>query len=384
MDCGVRDVSTMRRALTIVVIVASGVVCAALEPSLVAPSTDARQAPTRSGEQLYRAACAACHGPDGRGVPTSIVGFDTPLPDFTDCRFASREAQADWHAIVDRGGPVRAFDAMMPAFGDALTDAEIEAVLRYVKGLCASDTWPQGELNLPRPLVTEKAYPEDEVVLTATVETDGPDAVSNVLLYERRFGARHQLEVELPFVAREQGRAWAGGIGDIALATKHVLFHTLRQGRILSVGVEAILPTGDRDAGFGNGTVIIEPFVAFGQILPAESFLHLHGGIELPADTARAGREAFWRLAIGRTFAERRFGRAWSPMVEVVGARGLAAGERVHWDVVPQVQVSLSRRQHVLANLGVRLPVSDTDARHPQVMAYLLWDWFDGGLFQGW
>ena len=44
------------------------------------------------GRELYRMSCAACHGPDGRGAPVSMVGFDTPLPDFTDCNFSTREA----------------------------------------------------------------------------------------------------------------------------------------------------------------------------------------------------------------------------------------------------------------------------------------------------
>jgi hypothetical protein len=38
---------------------------------------------------LYERGCAACHGRDGRGVSQEIVGFDTPIPDFTDCSFAT-------------------------------------------------------------------------------------------------------------------------------------------------------------------------------------------------------------------------------------------------------------------------------------------------------
>ena len=64
----------------------------------------------RSARELYNRACAACHASDGTGNPVSTVGFDVPLPDFTDCRFASREADGDWLAVVHQGGPVRAFD----------------------------------------------------------------------------------------------------------------------------------------------------------------------------------------------------------------------------------------------------------------------------------
>jgi hypothetical protein len=71
-------------------------------------------------------------------------------------------------------------------------------------------------------------------------------------------------------------------------------------------------------------------------------------------------------------------------MIEVLAARELERGARVAWDVAPQVQVTLSRRQHVMLAVGVRWPVTDRASRSPVVLSYLLWDWFDGGLFSGW
>jgi hypothetical protein len=79
-----------------------------------------------------------------------------------------------------------------------------------------------------------------------------------------------------------------------------------------------------------------------------------------------------------------RWGRAWSPMIELLGARELEEGNPTEWDVLPQLQVSLSNRQHVLMNIGVRAPVSQRRERRTSVLVYLLWDWFDGGLFAGW
>ena len=82
------------------------------------------------GAQVYESACATCHGSDGRGKEASQVGFDTPLPDFTDCDFAAREPSSDWLAIIHDGGPTRGFDRLMPAFGEALSNAEIEDKFR--------------------------------------------------------------------------------------------------------------------------------------------------------------------------------------------------------------------------------------------------------------
>ncbi|MES1209899.1 MAG: c-type cytochrome, partial [Pseudomonadota bacterium] len=86
----------------------------------VATETRAAEMPLRSGAEVWGAACAACHGPDGAGQPRAVVGFDIPLPDFRDCTFATSEPTADWFAVVHEGGPVRALDRMMPAFAGAL------------------------------------------------------------------------------------------------------------------------------------------------------------------------------------------------------------------------------------------------------------------------
>ena len=339
----------------------------------------------RAGADLYRAACAACHGTDGRGALPSLVGFDTALPDFTNCSFASREPAADWFAIAHDGGPVRAFDRRMPAFGEALTAQEIARTIERVRAFCADAAWPRGELNLPRPLVTEKAYLEDEAVVTATVDGGTTTGMAQRFVYEKRIGARTQYEVAVPFAVRQSADgAWQRGLGDVAIAVKRVLAHSAARGSILSAGGEVILPTGDEADGLGAGVTVFEPVVLFGQVLPANMFLQVQAGAELSVDSEKSGHEAFWRTAFGRTFEQRGFGRAWSPMIEVLGGRDLEAGGRTGWDVVPQMQVTLSKRQHIMVSGGVRVPVNDRRDRPTQVIAYFLWDWFDGGLLDGW
>jgi mono/diheme cytochrome c family protein len=350
--------------------------------TLLPPAAGAQ---TRNGAELYEWACAACHGHDGRGQPRSRVGFETALPDFTDCSFATPEPDADWVTIVQRGGPVRAFDRRMPAFGEALPQTALQQILDYIRGFCTDAAWPRGELNLPRALVTEKAFPENEAVWTSTVGTSGTGHVGNEFLYERRLGARSQFEIAVPLLWQEDARhRWQRGLGDVAVALKHVLFHRLDRGHIFSLAGEVVLPTGKESAGLGSGVTKFEPFIAFGQILPADGFLQLQTGFELPVDLERAGREAFWRTALGRTFTEGRFGRSWSPMVELLGARSLEGNAATEWDLVPQMQVTLNRRQHIMINAGVRFPLNDRARRSTQVITYFLWDWFDGGLLDGW
>jgi hypothetical protein len=273
----------------------------------------------------------------------------------------------------------------MPAFGDAMTDAELQRVLNYVRGFCTNRAWPRGELNLPRPLVTEKAFPENEAVLTTTVNTTGTGHVGNEFLYEHRLGSRTQYELVVPLLVQEgAGGGWDRGLGDVAVAVKHVLMHSLDRGFILSAAGEIILPTGKESTGLGSGVTVFEPFIAFGQLLPADSFLQFQAGLELPFDTAKAGREVFWRAVAGKSVSQGRFGRSWSPMVELIAARDLEEGATTHWDLVPQMQVTLNKRQHLMINAGVRVPLNDRTGRTTQLITYFLWDWFDGGLRDGW
>jgi hypothetical protein len=334
---------------------------------------------------LYRSACAACHGADGRGASPALVGFDTPLPDFTDCSFSTVEPDADWLAVSHDGGPARGFSRRMPAFGEAMNDAELQQVLDHLRGFCADPAWPRGELNVPRALVTEKAFPENESVLTTTINTTGPGHVGNEFLYERRLGSRTQYELVVPVQLREgAGGGWERGLGDVAFALKRVLAHSLDRGHILSAAGELVLPTGQETQGLGGGVTVFEPFVAFGQLLPGDGFVQAQAGLELPFDTAIAGREAFWRVAAGKSVSQGRFGRSWSPMVELLAARDLEDGATTHWDLVPQMQVTLNTRQHIMINAGVRFPLNDRADRPTQVITYFLWDWFDGGLLDGW
>jgi hypothetical protein len=337
-----------------------------------------------TAHEMFETACAACHGGDGAGQDAAVTGFDIPLPDFTDCQFASREPNGDWLAVIHDGGPARAFDRMMPAFREALTIEEMELALDQVRTFCQDDSWPRGELNLPRALVTEKAFPEDEAVFEFSAATEGTGSVVQQIVYERRFGARSQVELVVPFRIDERDSGhWRGGIGDLAIAFKHAFFHSIESGSIFSLAGEVVLPTGHRDKGFGKGVTVFEPFAAFGQLLPRDSFVQFQGGFEIPSDRGLAD-EAFWRTAVGKTFTEGLAGRAWTPIVEVLGARELESGATPGWDLVPQVQVSLSQRQHVLLNAGVRIPVNDYGPRAAEFKFYVLWDWFDGGILSGW
>ena len=340
-----------------------------------------------TGEELYHAACAACHGGDGSGNSISQLGFlDLVVPDFTDCDFAAREPDPDWYAVIHAGGPVRGFDQMMPSFGDALEPEQIQAILDHVRTQCTDDRWPRGEFNFPRAMFTEKAYPEDEVVLTTTLGDGDQDTFIHEFLWEYRFGAQNQIEIALPFQVTDFGGALGrrGGTGDLEIGLKRNLGYNLETGNIFSVGAELIVPTGDEALGFGGGTYRVEPYVTWGKMLPSDSFLQVQALLEFPAESEFEDEVAL-RAALGRTWTTGGpFGRAWTPMIEVLGSRDLEGGGDIEWDLVPQFQVTLNTRQHVMANFGLRIPTEDEPGRDTQFVFYLLWDWFDGGVLEGW
>jgi mono/diheme cytochrome c family protein len=91
------------------------------------------------GEQVYRQHCAVCHGVNGEGQRP-----DAPLQKDETGRFPAPPHDGTghtWHhdddliiQIIVEGGMGTPEDFYeMPAFGEVLTDAEINAVLAYIK-----------------------------------------------------------------------------------------------------------------------------------------------------------------------------------------------------------------------------------------------------------
>jgi mono/diheme cytochrome c family protein len=348
-----------------------------------------------TGEEIFKTAgCIACHGADGAGTPKAIAGFEQPrtFPDFTKCDQTTPESAVAWKAVIAEGGPARGFSRIMPSFGEALTSEQIDKVVKYLRGLCKQPGWPMGELNLPRAIVTEKAYPEDEEVISTSVNAKGAPGVFNHIIHEQRFGQKNQIEVDVPITFQDQNHTWYGGIGDTTLGIKRVMYSKLKSGpvmrpsgSILALFGGVLVPTGNRARGFGSGTTTFETFASFDQLLPSGTFIQTQLGAELPRHTDIAPQNIFFNTAVGQSFTpDHGLGKAYSPMMEFVAARDLTDHAKTNWDVVPQMQWMISRRQHVRADLGVRVPVTNTSGRSTQIVFYILWDWFDGRLNEGW
>jgi mono/diheme cytochrome c family protein len=361
-------------------------ILAAHQVALLASSSNSRLK-LDTGKEIYMAGCSSCHGPDGKGQSPNLAGFERPstFPDFTDCPTATAEPDVQWRAVITNGGPARGFSEIMPSFKDALTQAQIGKVIEYLRGLCTEKAWPRGNFNLPRPLITEKAFPENEVVVTGAFNLHGAPGGSATVIYEKRIGSSGMIEAAVPYNIAHANGVSRSGFGDIALGYKHKLFDNLKKGAIFSVGGEFIAPTGNARIGTGAGSPVFETFAAYGQIFPADSFLQLQTGIELPVQPDKVPRAYYLRTALGKTFStEGGLGRRWSPMAEFIADRDLMTGATTNWDVVPEIQIPISKRMHILANVGIRVPVNNTADRPKQIIFYFLWDYVDGTLRQGW
>lgn len=98
------------------------------------------------GRRVYADQCASCHGADLKGQPD----WRSPLPSGRLPAPPHDESGHTWHhadeilfrivregtAAIVGGG----YESDMPGFADVLSDAEIRAVLAYIKS-----TWPEQE-----------------------------------------------------------------------------------------------------------------------------------------------------------------------------------------------------------------------------------------------
>lgn len=313
--------------------------------------------PPDSGAALFAAWCKACHGADGRGTPAATARLEVPPADLRECKGSTAETEDRWVKIVTRGGAAFGLSLDMPAFGEAGTPAQIRAVVRYARSLCGELGWPPGELNFPRAFLVEKAYPEDEIVITEKSR-------AQELIYERRWGKRLQTELSAHTIFDGQPKALRGVEG----ALKYNVWHSLERRALASVGLEVTPPLGRQDGWE------LEPFVAFGGA--PNGGLVVQGQIVGTWEESEGITEFSYRLGAGHALGR------FVPMVEAEWS--VPVGEQRTLSLYPQVWVQLSRLGHVAGSLGAELPATGPEPRHPRLIAFVLWDYGDAPLLRGW
>ncbi len=93
---------------------------AALISSLAAQSAQQPDA-----KMLYSKRCSMCHGADGKGFAA------IKTPDFTDSKWQASVTDKQIFNVIKEGKK----DTAMKAFGDKLTDDEIQALVTHIRSL---------------------------------------------------------------------------------------------------------------------------------------------------------------------------------------------------------------------------------------------------------
>jgi len=326
----------------------------------------AQEAAPRTIPEMWTAWCARCHGADGRGRVAEPTLTVQPR-DFTDCRRATTEPDADWALATAKGGPAVGLSAQMPAFGAALTAAQIDGFVAHMRRFCTEPDWPDGNLNLPRPIFTEKAFPEDELVVTPmTTHGGGERHWTGVLTLEKRIGKRAQLEVTQPLESVVVDGRRSRGFGDLELGFKYVL-NPRRHNHLAAAGIDVRTPTGSSSEGLGAGEARVEPYLATASAFGL-TYVQSQVKLELPRNRPWADRVAVYRVSLGRDLSLTP--RAWTVGLELTGENDALA-------LVPQVRKGISPSGALAGAFGVSLPVNHSDEQGRTWVAYVLWEYLE-------
>jgi len=285
------------------------------------------------------------------------VRTTVPSADLASCAASTPETAAQWRGIVARGGAAYGLSLDMPAFGEAATTEQIGWVVRYLRSLCGDPSWPPGELNFPRGFLVEKAFPENELVLV------NHGRVQNYI-FERRFGPRFQIEAE----ARTAFDGASNSFDGVSVAGKLDVWHSPSALAITTLGLEATPPLGRQDRWE------VEPFLLFGWS-PGE-IVTLQGQVVEVVEEGEGATSTEFRLGVAKDLGR------FVPMIEA--GWGVPRVGNNTLSFYPQMWFQLSRLGHVAGSIGAELPAVGPEPRHPKLIAFLLWDFGDAGLFKGW
>lgn len=115
---------------------------------LLSPVASADPMKTFEGQRLFKSLCFVCHGPDGKGDgPIRKKMEDIHPADLTDPRTSARSDENLRNIIVgtDRHSP-----SAMPKWGPLMREADIEALVAYVRFLQRSKHRLIGDPNMGR------------------------------------------------------------------------------------------------------------------------------------------------------------------------------------------------------------------------------------------
>lgn len=258
--------------------------------------------PLLHGHEIFQNNCIMCHGEDAKGTGQLAAALPVRPANLTDCKLTAEDPVEVVQGIIRHGGPYAGRSSVMPAFGTLLSDSDIADVARYVKSLCADPDWVPGELNFPRPLLTGKAFPEQEMIVSGRFGRNGTNVSEYLGILEYRLNGLTNIEITSralsvnPTIGPTES-----GLGDTVLSVKRVVAFSPRYRALASAGVELTLPTGSDRRGLGDGSFVFEPNLRAG-VDWKQFVVQVAGALALPARTSNINSQAMLDVAVGRYF----------------------------------------------------------------------------------
>lgn len=87
------------------------------------------------GKTAYATYCASCHGAAGKGDGAAAATLNPKPRDLTDAKYMATLTDQYMFDIIKKGGPAVGKAALMPPWGAALKDPEIQNVVAYIRTL---------------------------------------------------------------------------------------------------------------------------------------------------------------------------------------------------------------------------------------------------------
>lgn len=184
---------------------------------------------------------------------------------------------------------------------------------------------------------------------------------------------RWQIEIEVPLVFRDPREGVStGGVGDITVESKVLVWRSFERLAAVAVGVEARLPSGSERRGLG-GEAAVEPFVTGGialgdfDLLASAAYeFNVNAGVKGPNEQELAASTALgWRLH-----------RSFSPLLELVTVTRTRGGEddglrhRMHVYVVPGFNAR--PLPGTTLRLGLELPLTNARTHEYAILGGLV------------
>jgi len=110
-------------------------------PSTTPPATNQAAAPSTTsagataavdGAQIYSEKCTVCHGPNGKGDGPGGAALNPKPRDHTDGKYMNARTNEQLLEVIHNG------KGNMPAWKGVLTEDQMKAVLKHVRGLAVS------------------------------------------------------------------------------------------------------------------------------------------------------------------------------------------------------------------------------------------------------